>query len=382
MKKQHDFQDVSVKKLEKKKKSAQPSKKRWMVFSASGERIKMQRTLRFWFSFAIFILFAITAATTVVIFLLLSQIPGLEVKNLNAYLLITAMALSCIFVGTLLAAFSGKYLMSRLSKISDGMKEVAQGNFKARVTEKDKKNSPTEFGELERTFNQMASDLDGIEMFRNDFINNFSHEFKTPIVSIRGFARQLQSGNLSEEQKKEYIDIIVSESERLSNMSQNVLLLTKLENQSIVSEKSEFFLDEQLRGAILLLEKDWDAKNIELDLELDEVKYIFNEEMLSHVWINLLSNAIKFTPAGGKISCSLKKQDGKVTVSVSDNGIGMSEETKQRIFEKFYQGDTSHAVSGNGIGLNVVQRIVSLAGGIIAVESELGKGSTFTVTLP
>ncbi len=380
-KKQHDFQDVTVKRIEKKKGSGS-QKKRWMVFSASGERIKMQRTMRFWFSFAVFILFAITGTTTAAIFLLLNLIPGLDVATLNTYLLIAAMALSCLIIGTLLATFSAKYIMSRLSKISDGMREVARGNFKARVTEKDKKNSPTEFGELERSFNQMASDLDGIEMFRNDFINNFSHEFKTPIVSIRGFARQLQSGSLTEVQKKEYIDIIVSESERLSTMSQNVLLLTKLENQSIVSERSEIDLDEQIRNAILLLEKAWDTKNIELDLDLDEITYVFNEEMLFHVWINLFSNAIKFTPEGGRIRCSLKKVNGDAVVEICDSGIGMEEAVRERIFEKFYQGDTSHAVSGNGIGLNIVQRIVTLAGGSIRVESEMGKGSTFTVTLP
>jgi signal transduction histidine kinase len=262
------------------------------------------------------------------------------------------------------------------------MREVARGNFKERVPEKDKKNSPTEFGELERSFNQMASDLDGIEIFRNDFINDFSHEFKTPIVSIRGFARQLQSENLSEEQKNEYVNIIISESERLVNMSSNVLLLSKLENQQIVSDKHELDLDEQIRRSILLLEKDWSEKEIDLDIDLDEIKINFNEEMLSHVWINLISNAIKFTEVGGRIEISLKEREGMAIFSIKDNGIGMSDEVKERIFEKFYQGDRSHTTSGNGIGLNIVQRIISLARGAISVESTLGEGSKFTVTIP
>jgi signal transduction histidine kinase len=240
----------------------------------------------------------------------------------------------------------------------------------------------TELGDLERTFNQMASDLDGIEMFRNDFINNFSHEFKTPIVSIRGFARRLQQENLTEEQKKEYIDIIVAESERLSTMAQNVLLLTKLENQNIVSEKTEFYLDEQIRRCILLLEKTWSEKDIELDLDFDEIKYVFNEEMLSHVWINLLSNAIKFTPDGGKIVCQLKREDEGVAFRIKDSGAGIPEDVKTRIFEKFYQGDSSHSTAGNGIGLNIVKRVVDLAHGKIEVNSEEGNGSEFVVILP
>jgi signal transduction histidine kinase len=245
------------------------------------------------------------------------------------------------------------------------------------------KSKLSEFGELERNFNQMASDLDSIEIFRNDFTNNFSHEFKTPIVSIRGFARRLQSGNLTEEQKKEYIDIIVDESERLANMSTNVLLLTKLENQQIVSEKTSFSLDEQIRRCILLLEKDWANKNIEFNLDkLSDIQYNFNEEMLSHVWINLISNAIKFTNVDGIITISLEENENEVIFKIRDNGIGMDDQVKSRIFEKFYQGDKSHHSGGNGIGLNIASRIVTLAGGKIEVESEIDCGSEFTVILP
>ena len=382
MSKKHDFEDVTVKSLPKTKKKKLKIKSPRGIFAASGEKIKAQRTMRFWFTFAIFILFAITGITTALLFLLFDLIASFNGLRIDGYLLVISMALACILIGAGLAAFSGKYIMSRISRISHGMREVARGNFKERVPEKDKKNSPTEFGELERSFNQMASDLDGIEIFRNDFINDFSHEFKTPIVSIRGFARQLQSENLSEEQKNEYVNIIISESERLVNMSSNVLLLSKLENQQIVSDKHELDLDEQIRRSILLLEKDWSEKEIDLDIDLDEIKINFNEEMLSHVWINLISNAIKFTEVGGRIEISLKEREGMAIFSIKDNGIGMSDEVKERIFEKFYQGDRSHTTSGNGIGLNIVQRIISLARGAIAVESSVGKGSKFTVTIP
>ncbi len=367
-------------------KATEPQKRRG-IFSSSGKRIKPVHTLRYRFSFTLFILFAITGVTTALLFILLLYIlrittPFFEDPYLSGILLVVATAISCIIIGTVISSASTKIWLGRLTRISNAMREIAKGNFKTRVPEKDKKETLTEFGELERAFNQMSSDLDGIEMFRNDFINNFSHEFKTPIVSIRGFARQLQSESLTEEQKKEYINIIVEESSRLAGMAQNVLLLTKLENQTIVSEKTEFYLDEQLRHVILLFEKEWSEKNIELDLDMDEVKYTFNEEMLSHVWINILSNAVKFTPENGRISCKLKQSGRLISVEISDSGMGMSDEVKARIFEKFYQGDSSHATIGNGIGLNIVSRIVDLAGGSISVESAVGKGSSFTVKLP
>ncbi len=352
------------------------------IISIRGEEIKQKRTIRFWFSSFVLVLFAITGGTTAAVFFTLYGIFAFQGIYPNAFLLIAAMTLSSIAIGALLAAIAPRFILNRLTRISHGMREIAQGNFKARVPEGDKGNALSEFGELERSFNQMASDLDGIEIFRNDFINNFSHEFKTPIVSIRGFARQLQSGRLSDEERKEYIDIIVCESERLANMSSNILLLTKLENQQIVSEKTEFDLDEQIRGCILLLEKSWSEKNIELDFELEPIRYVFNEEMLSHIWINIFSNAIKFTPDGGTIKCRMKHQDNKIVCEISDSGIGMTEEIKSRIFEKFYQGDSSRSINGNGIGLNIVHRIVTLANGSINVSSERGKGSTFTVILP
>lgn len=370
MKKQHDSRASSEHGAQIKAKRAE-------------HKIKRQHTFRFWFIGIVFTLFVMTSVITSLIFLLLRQLSFFNDFLINTALLTIAMALACVLIGTALSIVASNRVLSKIKMISDGMKEISRGNFKARVTVTDTDESPTEFGELERSFNQMASDLDGIEMFRNDFINNFSHEFKTPIVSIRGFARQLQSGDLSEETRKEYIDIIVSESERLSNMSSNVLLLTKLENQQIVTEKTEFYLDEQIRRSILLLEKEWGAKNIEFDLDnLNEIKYNFNEEMLSQVWINLFSNAIKFTPENGRITCSLIKRENDVLFSVADTGIGMTDEVMSRIFEKFYQGDKSHSGSGNGIGLNIVARIVILAGGEIKVSSKPGQGSIFTVILP
>ena len=355
---------------------------RRVILSLSGKRINKVNTLRMRFTFTVCAMFATAGALTAALFYGLSQFDWFDYLLNNRILLITAICVSCIVIGTGISFATMRIWVGRITRISQAMRDIAKGNFKKRVPEKNETEAITEIGDLERSFNQMAQNLEGIEMFRNDFINNFSHEFKTPIVSIRGFARQLQSGNLTDEQRKEYIDIIVSESERLSVMSQNVLLLSKLENQTIVSEKTEFYLDEQIRKCILLLEKFWSEKDIELDIDLDEIKYEFNEEMLSHVWINLISNAIKFTPKGGKIRCSLKLVEGTTVFEIEDSGNGMSEDVKARIFEKFYQGDSSHSTSGNGIGLNIVQRIVTLANGTVEVESEENKGSKFIIYLP
>ena len=348
------------------------------------QKIKARYSIRFYFVVIVFIIIAATAAVTVGIFALLGLIPA--IKNTlysSLYPAIAAFATACIIIGTATSVITSKFVLTRIKNVQVGMREISKGNFSVRVQEKDRKNKLSEFGELEQTFNKMASDLDGIELFRNDFINNFSHEFKTPIVSIKGFARQLQSENLTNEQRREFVEIIASESERLANMSTNILLLTKLENQQIVSEKTVFSLDEQIRHCIILLENLWGKKDIEFDLDgVGEVHYNFNEEMLSHVWINLITNAINFTPSGGRISVSLFEDKDAVICCIEDNGIGMSEETRERIFEKFYQGDKSHHTVGNGIGLNIVHRIVTLAGGDISVESALGKGSKFTVALP
>lgn len=282
-------------------------------------------------------------------------------------------------VGTLLTAWFGKYYLSPIKQVIAATSRVARGDFSVRLPEDD---TITEMKELVHSFNHMTKELGGVEMFRSDFISSFSHEFKTPIVSIRGFARQLQRDDLTDEERREYATIIADESQRLATLATNILQLSKLENQQIVTEKTEFRLDEQLRSCILLLEKQWTAKNLELEVDLDEVTCYDNAEMLSQAWVNLLNNAIKFTPEGGAIGVSLTKGDKEIAVQISDTGIGMSKETQAHIFEKFYQGESSHHAEGNGLGLAMVKRIVALSHGRIHVESMEGQGTTFTVALP
>ena len=327
----------------------------------------------------IFILMLLTSVFTVALYaLLLLLFPSL--KDFNTTLTMVSSLIACTAIGTAVAAFFTKWVLLPLNEMIHATKRISKGDFKVHIQETFHERS--DFGILQRSFNHMASDLDGIEMFRNDFINNFSHEFKTPIVSIQGFAHQLKAGGLTLDEEREYISIIADESDRLVKMATNILLLSKLENQAIVTDKTEFWLDEQIRTCLVLLEKQWSSKDIELNLELDEVKYYFNENMLAQVWLNLFGNAIKFTPKGGTVFCSLSSDSKNITVTVRDTGIGMSEETKRHIFDRFYQGDTSHTGDGNGIGLNIVSRILFLCGGEITVDSEAEKGSTFTVTLP
>ncbi|MBQ4089889.1 MAG: HAMP domain-containing histidine kinase [Clostridia bacterium] len=288
-------------------------------------------------------------------------------------------------IGVILIALLARMMIRPIRELVHATKQVAKGDFTVRVETGE---ADDEVAELVGSFNDMTKELGNNEIFKKDFINSFSHEFKTPIVSIRGFAKQLQRDDISEEQRSEYVDIIVRESERLANMSTNVLLLTRLENQQIMPDISEFSLDEQIRQAILLLEKQWSDKELELDLDLTYLNIRANEEMLSHVWINIIGNAIKFSEQGGRLGVSCRMVGDKVQVAVEDNGIGMDEETCRRIFDKFYQGDVSsaglhsHATEGNGLGLSLVKRIVELSNGSITVKSSPGNGSTFIVELP
>jgi len=293
-------------------------------------------------------------------------------------LVIWSMLLMSIVIGTALAALLGSKPLRPIRALIAATQEIANGNFSVRVNLR----GPYELTSLAASFNRMAQELGNTETLRRDFINNFSHEFRTPIVSIRGFAKLLKKETLSREERDEYIDIIITESERLADLSSSVLALSKLEHQEIISERTTYQLDEQIRRSILLLEPQWSKKGLDLQVELDPLQLTANEELLQQVWLNLVDNAIKFTPPGGSIQVSLESADSHAKVLISDTGIGMDECTKQHLFDRFYQGDKSHSVPGNGLGLALVKRIIELSGGVIRVESELGRGATFTVELP
>ena len=231
------------------------------------------------------------------------------------------------------------------------------------------------------SFNKMAQELQNTEMLRGDFINNFSHEFKTPIVSIAGFAKLLRRGNLPEKEKTEYLKVIEEESMRLSYMATNVLNLTRVENQSILTNVSEFNLSEQIRSCILLLENDWSKKNLDLMLHFGEHSIQANEELLKQVWINLLHNAFKFSPAYQTVEVQIIESKETLAVSIMNSGSEIPKEKQKLIFNKFYQADESHSAQGNGVGLAIVARVTELHGGEVRVDSEHNV-TTFTVELP
>ena len=294
--------------------------------------------------------------------------------------LLVFMSAVSVIVGTILSMLAVRIPLRPINWLISQMNRLADGDFQARVHFKKPISMIPAFLEVEESFNKMARELGNTEMLRQDFINNFSHEFKTPIVSIAGFAKLLQRADLDEKQRMEYIDAIVEESTRLSDMATNVLKLTKVENQSILTGVTEYNLSEQLRGAALLLENDWTNKHIELDMEFPEVTIHANQELMKEVFINLLHNAIKFSPDYGPLQVRIVKQPGAVQVRIVNSGQ-ICEEDIDRIFQKFYQADRSHFSAGNGVGLAIVKKIVELHQGTVQAESRDG-AVILTVTLP
>lgn len=296
---------------------------------------------------------------------------------------IIASVVSSIVIGTLLSFVAVNLVVKPIVELIKATKRVSEGDYTARVDMGwAEKHTVKELANLIKMFNEMTRELNNNAMFNQDFMASFSHEFKTPLVSIRGFARQLYDGDLTPEQQKEFSRIILEETEYLSELSANTLLMTSLETSDIVTGKTEFQLDEQLRTCMLRLESQWTEKNIDIDMELDDVKFTWNEQTLSHVWNNLFDNAVKFTPENGRIFVSCHRNAGVITIRVRDSGCGISQKALPHIFEKFYQADVSHATKGNGLGLPLAKKIVEQCGGRIGVQSEVGKGTEFTVILP
>ena len=293
---------------------------------------------------------------------------------------VLSMLVPIVVLVTLVNFLFTRYIYRYLDKISDAMQKVADGDYTVRLdAEKDQP-----FRELYRNFNTMAEELGGVEMLKNDFINGYAHELRTPITSINGFAEMLlnDDGTLSREEKRSYLEIIASESRRLADLAGNSLLMSRLDTQKIIPDKKPFSLDEQLRRCSILLSGQWTEKDLDMTMNLDEAVYVGDYDLMQHLWINLLTNAVKYTPKGGSITVTLKNEEKFIAVSVADTGKGISPEDRERIFDKYYQTDKSHSKRGLGLGLAICKRIVQLCNGTLEVESEVGVGSTFTVRLP
>lgn len=276
-----------------------------------------------------------------------------------------------------------KFMVERpVKRIVNAAEKIMDGEFSIRIEPLGGMGSADGFDSIIRCFNKMAEELSGIETLRTDFITNVSHELKTPLAVIQNYGTLLQKPELPEEKRIEYAKALTEASRRLADLISNILKLNKLENQQIYPDKKIYDLGEQLCGCLLNFENVWEQKGIEIHADIEEDIFVESDsELLTLVWNNLFSNALKFTEAGGTVSVSLKAEEQYAVVQVEDSGCGISPEVGVHIFEKFYQGDTSHATQGNGLGLALVKRVVDIADGDIAVDSEVGRGSVFTVKI-
>ena len=287
--------------------------------------------------------------------------------------------LSILF--TVIDAIRRKLTTEKITEyIANAADKIVHGDFSVRIKPVNKMGVDENYNKIIHCFNMMAEELNGVETLRTDFIANVSHEMKTPLAVMQNYGTLLQLPDLTENKRMEYAKGVAEGSRRLADMMTNILKLNKLEKQQIYPKAEEYDLGEQLCECLLQYENVWEEKNIEIETEIaEDVKVNTDGELLSLVWNNLFSNAFKFTPAGGKVTLILEASEHHAIVKVTDTGCGMSPETGAHIFEKFYQGDTSHATQGNGLGLALVKRVVDILQGEISVESSLGQGSTFTV---
>ena len=276
--------------------------------------------------------------------------------------------------GVVIAVVSAM-LYRRMEKLINGLDEVAKGNLDVELSLK----HSGEYKAIYENFNHMVKELKNADEQQKQFMKDFSHEFKTPINSIKGMAEYLTVNDLPEEEEKEYLNVMAKEAGRLSQLSQNTLLLSKLENMELIRKKEKYRLDSQIRNCAILQLSAFEEKHISLEVDLPELWYLGNEELLDEVWINLLDNARKYSKEYTTVSVQGRKTEEGIQIEVKDEGQGMDEDTTRHIFERYYQGDDSHETSGFGLGLPIVKRIVKLSGGSIHVESKKGKGTSFFV---
>ena len=340
-----------------------------------------KKRFRFRFNLQLYFMLIVMAeiAISVVVAVILGVFLNLVAKG-NILLPLTVwQVLLSLLIGASISALLGKWFFGPITQLGDAMKKVADGDFSVRLTA-DK--GIREIEDIYANFNLMAKDLGATEILQTDFVSNVSHEFKTPINAIEGYATLLQGDENLSPEMEQYVEKILFNTKRLSGLVGNILLLSKVDNQVIQSRVSTFRLDEQIRQSVVLLEPKWEEKDLEFDVDLERVEYTGDESMLMHVWNNIIGNAIKFDPPGGYVGIKMKQRDGEITVTVEDSGPGVDEEAKKHIFDRFYQADSSHKEEGNGLGLALVKRIVDANKGRVTVENRIGGGCRFTVVLP
>ncbi len=340
---------------------------------------KVKRRLRWLFVFATAVVLLMAVVIVIGIEVLLNVtgvITGERIES-SWILLIVLFGVASTVIGVLISFFVGKFVLSPVNDMLDGMEKLSNGEFETRLDFGDNKSMKV----LSDGFNSLANELEHTEILRSDFINNFSHEFKTPIVSIKGLVSLMKNGRVTKEKEREYLAIIEDETDRLSLMTTNILNLSKIENQKILVDKNSFNLSEQIRVCVLMLERRWQEKQLELHLDFEEHRIYGNEDLLKQVWLNLFDNAIKFSDHGGEVFAEISEDMGFITVSVSNTGKAIEDDEREKIFHKFYQSSKENSRSGSGIGLSIVKSITELHSGEISVVSEGGK-NTFSVKLP
>lgn len=330
----------------------------------------------FLYFFAIIILFC---ALTGFLIHFLHRETGLSFATFkNPALFLWCVCVLCFILSYLVSFFLMDAVFTPMEELSDASKKVAAGDYGTKLSYN---GHITEIASVFENFNLMTQELNSVELMRNDFIANVSHEFKTPLSSINGYMTLLQDTDLPEEERQEYARRIFFNIEKLNDLTGNILQLSKLEHQKLALSTSSYRLDEQIREALVLLEPKWNAKQIILNIEMEDVTYAGPQSLLFQVWTNLLGNAIKFSDLGGTIRIKLSQTDNEIRALVSDNGIGMTDETMSHIFDKFYQGDSSRKEQGNGLGLALCKEILNRCDGKIYVDSSPGNGATFLVVL-
>jgi signal transduction histidine kinase len=326
---------------------------------------------------AVILLFAlVTSSVMEITFLKLEKII-IGTEDTTGFYWVLVFIATSVILGVLLALLLGRMIFKPVNDIVDGMTKLADGDYSTRIQLGQYEGMKT----LADRFNALAEELENTEMLRSDFINEFSHEMNTPLLSITGLIKLMKSENLSEEKRNQYLAIMEEEADRLSHMTSNSLYLSKIESQGILTNKKRFNLSEQIRSSVLLLEKKWTEKALIPVLDFEEYTIRANEDMLKQVWVNLIDNAIKFSSDGKELIISISENEGKIEIKVENYGIEIPESEYSAIFNKFYQCEKSRSTNGNGIGLSIVKQIITLHSGDISVKSENGK-TTFTVTLP
>lgn len=353
-----------------------------------GKRNSMQRSLMRSFIIALVLVAILTIIEFSVLVVPTMQDKLIEInihdkEQIDSLIYITRKIcgfaiLNIVIISAVLVRINLKNIFRPIEQINEATKKVALGEYDIELETK----REDEIGELTNNFNKMTRGLKSTENLQKEFINNVSHEIKTPVSSIEGFAKFLKDKNLIDEEREEYANIIIEEAKRLENLTGKILKLSKLNNQEIITNKQEIEVAEQIRKAISLLEPKWSKKDIKINVSLEEKIFLGDEDLIFQVWVNIIDNAIKFSNEGESIDIKVYEKDSNINVEIKDHGIGMKEEELEKVYDRFYQIDRSHSKEGSGLGLAIVKRIVELSEGKIEIKSKENKGTTVIVKLP